>query len=164
MLPEVKKILYATDLGVHAPAVLKFALGLATSCDAKIHLLHVMEPLGPTAQSLMRNTLSESTLRQLETEGYQRIHDEIHRRLREIAERELGTADEQATRVAQISVERGVPDQVILDHAKSIGANLILMGSHTHAGLQHALLGSVARKVLNRSEIPVLLVPIPAEA
>lgn len=164
MLPELRTILYATDMGVNASKVFKFALALARGCDAEIHLLHVIEQLGPTARSLMHNTFTHDELRRLRTDGYQRVHEEIHRRLKEIVEEELGTPEESAARVAQISVLEGHPDRVILQRAGEIGANLIVMGSHTGAGLQHALLGSVARKVVHRSTIPVVLVPIPAES
>ena len=49
----------------------------------------------------------------------------------------------------------------ILDVAREIGADLIVMGTHGRSGFQHALLGSVAERVVHHSPCPVLVVPLP---
>ncbi|MEO8683856.1 MAG: universal stress protein [Devosia sp.] len=46
----------------------------------------------------------------------------------------------------------------ILEAATTIGADLIVMGSHGRRGLERLLLGSQAAEVLSRSAIPVLIV------
>jgi len=46
----------------------------------------------------------------------------------------------------------------ILAAARELDATLIVMGTHGRRGLSHVLLGSVAEKVVRRSEIPVLTV------
>jgi len=49
-------------------------------------------------------------------------------------------------------------DAAILDQARKVGADLIIMGTHGRTGLARAVIGSVADRVLRHSEIPVLLV------
>ena len=53
---------------------------------------------------------------------------------------------------------RAAPE--IVAHAKKVGADLIVMGTHGRSGFQHALLGSVAERVLRHSPCPVLVVPV----
>ena len=46
----------------------------------------------------------------------------------------------------------------ILETASSIGADLIVMGSHGRRGLEKLVLGSVAAKVLSHAHLPILVV------
>jgi nucleotide-binding universal stress UspA family protein len=46
----------------------------------------------------------------------------------------------------------------ILDTAASVGADLIVMGSHGRHGVEKLVLGSVAQRVLSHSHLPVLVV------
>ncbi len=57
--------------------------------------------------------------------------------------------------------ENGVAG-VILDQAKEIGADLIVMGSHGRGALAGAFLGDVTNEVLRGSPCPVLVVPMTA--
>src|SRR5690606_22889485 len=49
------------------------------------------------------------------------------------------------------------PAEGITEAAKRLGCDLIFMGSHGRTGISRLMLGSVAQKVLVRSEIPVLI-------
>jgi nucleotide-binding universal stress UspA family protein len=69
--------------------------------------------------------------------------------------------------IAALATEVGVPDAMlregdavaeILAAARERQAAMIVMGTHGRRGLAHALLGSVAEKVIRQSEIPVLTV------
>ena len=47
----------------------------------------------------------------------------------------------------------------ILEQADSLGADLIVMGTHGRSGFDRLLLGSVTERVLRRAKVPVLTVP-----
>lgn len=47
----------------------------------------------------------------------------------------------------------------IIEQARRSGAGLIVMGTHGRRGLAHALVGSVAEKVVEHGKCPVLVVP-----
>ena len=52
-LPEIKTILYATDLSRHMRPVFRHAISLAQHLNAKIIMLHVVEPLGSTGEAVI---------------------------------------------------------------------------------------------------------------
>ena len=49
----------------------------------------------------------------------------------------------------------------ILDQAGQPGIDLVVMGTRGHGGLLGLVLGSVARRVITSSPVPVLVVPLP---
>lgn len=57
-----------------------------------------------------------------------------------------------------IVVRRGYPANEIVQIAQEQGYDLIVMATHGHSGLEHALLGSITEKVLRKAHCPVLVV------
>lgn len=55
----------------------------------------------------------------------------------------------------------GDPSGEIVDYAKEIGADLIVMPSHGRTGLKRLLLGSVAERVVRHAECPVMVLRKP---
>lgn len=55
-------------------------------------------------------------------------------------------------------VRAGDAAEVIVATARTLEADLIAMGTHARSGLQRAILGSVAEKVVRQATVPVLLV------
>ncbi len=58
----------------------------------------------------------------------------------------------------------GVATEEIVKHARDIGADMIVVGTHGRRGLAHVVLGSVAEKVVQRSTCPVLTIPFSKKA
>jgi len=54
--------------------------------------------------------------------------------------------------------ETGKPARAILEYADDHGIDQIVMGSHGRAGIDRALLGSVAETVTRRARIPVTII------
>ena len=52
----------------------------------------------------------------------------------------------------------GEPAAEIVSYAKSAGVDLVVVGTHGRTGLEHALMGSVAERVVRRAHCPVLTV------
>jgi nucleotide-binding universal stress UspA family protein len=67
-------------------------------------------------------------------------------------------AHQEIVTTSQVIIREGVPHEVILEEASSWGADLIVMGKLGRRGIAHILLGSVAERVIEFSEIPVLIV------
>lgn len=60
---------------------------------------------------------------------------------------------------ATFAVVFGDPAREIVDRAREIQADLVVMGTHGRTGLKRLLLGSVAEKVLRLAPCPVLMLP-----
>lgn len=163
MLPEIKRILYATDLDSGAPQVFRYALKLAKEQKAEITILNVLEPLGAFAQSLVELHIAHDQAEMMHEEAKEKVRKDIESRLAELCEAEHCQGPDGRDLVAEIRVIDGQPAEAILATAKEMGADLIVMGSHRHSTLGDALLGGTANKVLHRAEAPVLLVKITAK-
>ena len=82
------------------------------------------------------------------------------------AKAEAGTALEAArasliaggVAVNTLSVDGHSVHKSILETAQSIGADLIVMGSHGRRGIEKLVLGSVTQRVLGDTHLPVLVV------
>jgi nucleotide-binding universal stress UspA family protein len=59
------------------------------------------------------------------------------------------------------AVLRGPAAPRILDYLERAEPSLVVMGTHGRTGWRHALLGSVAERVVQRAPCPVLVVPDP---
>ncbi len=59
---------------------------------------------------------------------------------------------------AEASTAVGEPAHEILAFAREARTDLIVLGTHGRTGLQHALMGSVAERVVRRAPCPVLTV------
>ncbi len=160
MLPKIQKILYATDLEEHARPVFRYAVSLAERYSATIVLLHVIEPLSPSAQSLVSSVLPEGMPESLRKEGMQRVRNKIEDRLKQFCKDELGMEPDDCRVIADARVAEGRIAASILAQAADVKAELIVMGTHGRTGVSELFLGSVAHQVVHRSRLPVLLVPL----
>ncbi len=165
MLPDFKKILYATNLGQESPYVFRHALSLAERFHADIYILHAVEPLTENVKGLVEFFLTEEKLQQQREEARSYLLNKLKNRLSKFCTRETCKLDEQVPDpVKETLVQEGQPAELILSKAEKIGAELIVMG--THRKIREGggrLLGSTARRVVNSSKIPVLTVYTPRD-
>ncbi|MBK1655739.1 universal stress protein [Allochromatium vinosum] len=161
MLPDYRHILYATDLGRHTRPVFRHAVALARQSGARITMLHVVEPLGNTGRAVIGAYLPDMDVQRIEHEALKEILATMHQRLSKFCEDELNAvpAEIEADIVEALEVASGLPSEEIIKTADDRHADLIVMGVCTHALMGRASIGSTARKVMQHSHIPVLLVP-----
>ena len=154
----LETFLLATDLGPRGPDVLRCAASLAHRLNARLHVVHVIEPLSEFAQFWISTTLPEEVRRAHHAETYASVREALQQRLDTFCRE---TLEDHAERlIADIQILEGPPARVILAEARRINADLIVMGSHGHSAIGEAMLGSVAHQVTMKATVPVLLVPI----
>jgi nucleotide-binding universal stress UspA family protein len=158
MLPSLKTILYATDLGRHAIRVLRYALSIARSYGGSIVIVHAVEPLGPAARHMVELYTGEEDTRQAEQRRWPELERALQGRLQALCEGEVCTDAGGRGLIAGILILAGRADDVILGESARIAPDIIVMGSHGHTTVGEILLGSTAHRVSQRATVPVLLV------
>lgn len=155
----IKKIAFATDLGVLGPYVLCHALEVAKQFGAQVDIVHVIEPMGVFAESILDIFLPQDDLEHLRKEGVQEVMDTIQSRISETMISEFSSGDD-ALFLGKINVVRGMAAESILGYIEEANIDLLVMGTHSEHGEMVPSLGSIAVKVLQRSSVPVLMVPL----
>jgi nucleotide-binding universal stress UspA family protein len=143
-----KKILVPTDFSNCSSQAMRTAVDLAQRYEAELCLVNVYEPIDyalPTGYPLFLPGQLESLLAE-------------HEKQLNKAVREAEAAG--ATRV-QSKQLKGIAATELVDYAEQGGFDLIVMGTHGRTGLSHALLGSVAERVVRRATCPVLTIRTP---
>jgi nucleotide-binding universal stress UspA family protein len=158
MIPQIKKILYATDLTKNSSYAFLFATDMARRHDAKIVILHVIEPIPPYAEVYTGMTVGMERKQQEETV------EEVKKHLQGFckkAEAQVGPPCVEL--VSRILVPRGHAPEEILNAADEEGCDVIVIGTHGKGFLAHTFLGSVSSAVLHRTRKPVFIIPLPSE-
>lgn len=133
-------ILVATDLTEDNQQVVQKALNIAKQFDAKLHLVHVVEPIGAYG-------------------GGWYYLDNLNQEIEKEAQEHLT----QFAKTFKIETDRqhlcsGLTKKMILDLADELHADLIVVGTHGPKGFA-GILGSTASSVLNSAKCAVLTVP-----
>jgi nucleotide-binding universal stress UspA family protein len=160
MYPEIKTILYATDMGDHMYPVFRFALGVAKNHAARITMLHVAEPLSSGMRFAINAYMPEITAKEVLRDGMAKALAKMQQRLDKFCEDELEKSPEDRELVTGVKVVSGRPAETITQQAQQLEADLIVVGTHTDPSFGAQLIGSTARKVTQLSKIPVLVIPV----
>lgn len=156
----IRSMLFATDLGLYAPYVLQHALALARTFNAELHVIHVVEPMGLFAESVLQSYLAEDVLRELHSEGVNTVIEGIELRVLAGFRDELGEDNQDLELIRSVRVVQGDPSNVILEQAQRLEVDLLVVGSHSHGAEGDTPIGRTAARVLQLSEVPVYMVPM----
>ncbi len=146
----MKTILVAIDFSSVTEPMLDVAVRMARSFDARLCLVHVAPP-DPT---FVGYEAGPQTVRDAVAEEFREEHRKLHALQKRVEEQGV-TATSQFI--------QGPTIEKILEEAKDLEADLIVMGSHGRGALYHLIVGSVSEGVLRKATCPVLVVPSPRE-
>ena len=143
---KIRSILCPTDFSEFSRHAVEHAVALARSNDAELALIHVypfMMVWGGDAPYLPSGLPMDSSTRAL--------------LLRDL---EATAAPARAAGVrTNVLLLEGDPGEEILRQARTAATDLIVMGTHGRRGFDRWVLGSVARRVVQKACCPVLTVP-----
>ncbi|HBR98752.1 MAG TPA: universal stress protein [Gammaproteobacteria bacterium] len=162
MLPQIKTILYATDLeDKGARNAFRMAVSLARAHGARIVMLHGLESVSAAVNGMLRNAMSEAEYERLRTSGIEKLKQDLQDKVAAFCREECPEGEPNwPAGEPIIEVMEGVIYEVILDSAQRHEADLIVMGTRTHSAIGQLVLGSTANKIIHHSKVPVLVYPL----
>jgi universal stress protein A len=131
---KIRRILVPVDFSPAAGAAFRYASNLGAAFGARLIVLHVISPVYYLEPADFASLVHEARL---------------------AAEARLSKLRPAPSRAL---VEVGIPHDLIVQVAESVGADLIVIGTHGRSGLQRLMLGSVAENVVRHAPCPVLTV------
>jgi nucleotide-binding universal stress UspA family protein len=147
MVP-IRKVLFPTDFSECSHAAWGHAVTVARQFGAEIVLLHVVAEPPRVAEAIEMGYTPEKFLKAATEEAHRLLADLI-----------AAASDRKVPFRSRIC--QGVAFHEIIGVAREEGVDLIVMGTHGRTGLAHALMGSVAEKVVRKAPCPVLTVKHP---
>jgi nucleotide-binding universal stress UspA family protein len=151
----MKKVLIALDYNPTAQKVAEVGFSIAKSMNAEVTLLHVItdpvfyaaagySPIMGFAGYVDVNPVELSSVQGLKKASLEYL---------EKSKQHLGDKS------IHTIVKEGDFADSILDAAKEVHADIIVVGSHSRKWLENIVMGSVTEKVLHHTSIPLFIVP-----
>ncbi len=140
---SVKKILIPTDGSDYSMRAAQYGISIAKLLGAEIIIIYVIDTV--VLDQISKITARENVEIELKQDG--------ERYIKYIA----GLAERSGVKASRLIVT-GRPFEQIVHIAKSLGANLIVMGTYGRKGAERILIGSVAERVIEYASCPVLVV------
>ena len=140
---RIKRILVPIDFSDCSKKALQYALPLAREHQAALTLLYVVAPAyafgdnGGIAYTALESEMRSSGEKELAKLVVDEVRGEVP---------------------ADATVRSGTPGANIIEVARSLPADLIVLSTHGRTGLKHVFLGSVVEQVVQRAPCPVLVV------
>jgi universal stress protein A len=135
---SLKRILVPVDFSESSLKALHYATTLASEFGSEIYLVNVVPPF-----------LSGDVFVDLAA---------LQSTVRRNAKREIQNLCKSVGVNCKGNVREGGPADEIVEEAKEIKADLIIIGTHGRTGLPRALIGSVAERVVRLAPCPTLVV------
>ena len=153
----MKRVLIGLDYNPRSEKVVQQGYKLARELKAEVCLIHVLADVSyygieyPTFMGY---------------EGYNEMQVDLNviAQLREVAS---DFVDKAAEHLNDPSVTTHMADgptsTAILQYAEEWKANMIILGTHSHSVLEKVLMGTTASRILEKTKIPVYLIPVSDE-
>ncbi|WP_300438217.1 universal stress protein [Christiangramia sp.] len=150
----MKKVLIGIDYNPNSEKVVRRGYELAKKLGAEVCLIHVLADVsyyGANYPSFMGY------------EGYNEMAVDLNviSELREVAKDYVKTAAEHLNDpTVTTHMAEGPTSSAILDYADKWNADMIVLGTHSHSVLEKVLMGTTASHILEKTKIPVYLIPV----
>ena len=151
----MKNILIALDYDPTAQKVAELGFSLAGNKDAAITLLHVIADPSYYASTVYDPIMGFGGYMNMDLMR-PHIIDELKKTSLEFLEKSKHHLGDDAIKTM---VREGSVAATILDVAKEINADTIVMGSHSRRWLENIVMGSITEYVLHRTAIPLFIIP-----
>jgi nucleotide-binding universal stress UspA family protein len=161
MIPEIKKILFTTDLSENARYAFSYAASLANRYDAGITIMHVLEDISPTTDNLVVSIIGQEKWDELRGSNEKEVIETLKTRLTKFCDDVQAELPSCPFITDKIKVTIGKPVAEIMQEVENNDYDMVVMGAHGPRVLADAVMGSVSRRVVRRCKKPVLVVRLP---
>lgn len=141
-----KSILVGIDGSEHADRAVKIAADLALHYDAELHLVHTPE-LATAAYAVGVGAVTIPA-----------ADFDIQKAGNDAMEAAAALAQSLDVKPASLHISNGAPAEQILNRAKAVNADLVVMGRRGLGGLGALVLGSVSQQVSKAADCAVMTV------
>lgn len=153
--PDMKDslVLVAVDESAAVPLILDFLTSHKWNSATRFHIIHVIAPImldHPMASYPLFLESVEKDARDYAEGLLLRIKSDLQKCL--------------AAHEIETEVLSGMPAEVIVDEAKRLRADMIVVGSHGRTGFTRFFLGSVSGAVVSHAPCNVMIVRVPRTA
>jgi nucleotide-binding universal stress UspA family protein len=145
-----KKILFPTDFSVASDYAMSYAISMAKRYKAKFFLLHVVDTTYDISGFYIPHISAEKLMQEMEDAAEKKLTN-------------ISSAISRRIKTREIVVKNGIPHKEILKFAKDKSIDMIIMGTHGKAGLDHLLFGSTTERVLRQANCLVLTIRPPKD-
>lgn len=143
-MKQVQKILFPIDLASDYKTIIPWVQEVANKFNATVYLLYVTQPVS-YFPSFYVNIDMESLLAEVQVGAKKQMAALVRDFFKDFPKLET-------------RVEFGRPAEKILEVAKEEKIDMIIMGTHGRKGMERAIFGSVALKVVPAALCPVLTI------
>ena len=137
-----ERILLATDGSSDADAALEHAIELATSSDATLHIVSVVE-----TRTAYDNAIIDP----------EEVKKNLTADATDAVEHAQAVANE-AGITCETTVAEGPPPEQILTLIEEIGADAVVLGATGRSSFKRLILGGTAERLLKASPVPVIVI------
>jgi len=160
MLQNYRNILVTNDLTPNSVFAFHHAMMMARLSNAQLHLQHALPEVDASIRGYVSTIMGPGSLDRFPATargaGTQPHQDETG----EIRQGRVGRGARGFAPSEQCHGETWTSRRLDSPGADQINADAIVMGTHGKGALEYTFLGSVAKRVVRKSRIPVLLVPL----
>jgi nucleotide-binding universal stress UspA family protein len=147
---KLSRIVCPTDFSPTSCRAVDYAATMADSFGAELVLLHVIPEMNYPLRSFGMSA------------SFQHIIEELEVRANESLDKRIAKLKESLPNVKlRTIVGHGEAHEATLKCADDESADMIVLGTHGHTGITHALLGSTAEKIVRLAKCPVTTVRTP---
>ena len=140
---SIKKVVIPIDFSSNMGKVVDYGMSIADSFGADVHFLHVVDDFQGYDMMLVHPSFRGMT-------------DDLKEQA-EVRMKTLIKDHNKREGAVTGAVTVGYATDEIINYAKSIDADMIIIGTHGAKGLERVLMGSTASQVVKKSPCPVLV-------
>jgi nucleotide-binding universal stress UspA family protein len=142
---KIKKILFPSELRDYSLKIIPYVVTMSEKFNATIYLLHVIEDISNWGGFYIPH-ISLDLYQKEAIKATEKFMDKVCRQ-------QMPGCPNFERRILT-----GEPANKILKTIETEDIDLVIMGTHGYKGLEHAIFGSVAEKVVKKSPVPVLTI------